>query len=104
MRSPERKGTVPSLAMSVPSNASTMSPRFSTLPAGEVGSTRRTYTPFCPACSRGAGAHQAKLCAHCSKALSRQDKRGSAHGRPRRCSLKLNTCAALSAPSIDMQG
>ncbi len=59
MRSPERKGTVPSLAMSVPSKASTMSPRFSTLPAGEVGSTRCTYTPFCPACSRGAGAQQA---------------------------------------------
>lgn len=40
MRSPERKGTVPSLAMSVPSKDIRMSPSLSTSLAGDVGSTR----------------------------------------------------------------
>ncbi len=48
MRSPERKGTVPSLAMSVPSNDIRMSPSLNTSLAGDVGSTRLMYTPFCP--------------------------------------------------------
>lgn len=50
MRSPERKGTVPSLAISVPSNDIRMSPSDRCALAGDVGSTRLMYTPFCPAC------------------------------------------------------
>ena len=51
MRSPERKGTVPSLAMAVPSKAIRMSPPLIISLTGLVGSTRRMYTPFCCACA-----------------------------------------------------
>ena len=50
MRSPLRKGTVPSLAMSVPSKDIRMSPSWSSALAGDVGSTLLMYTPFWPAC------------------------------------------------------
>jgi len=46
MRSPLRKGTVPSLAMSVPSKDIRMSPSCSSALAGDVGSTLLMYTPF----------------------------------------------------------
>ena len=53
MRSPERKGTVPSFAMSTPSNDIRIVPCRSTALAGLVGSARRMYTPFWPACYGG---------------------------------------------------
>ena len=46
MRSPLRKGTVPSLAMSVPSKDIRMSPSCNSALAGDVGSTLLMYTPF----------------------------------------------------------
>ena len=52
MRSPLRKGTVPSLAMSVPSKDIRMSPSCSSALAGDVGSTLLMYTPFWPAYSK----------------------------------------------------
>ena len=58
MRSPERKGTVPSFAMSTPSNDIRIVPCRSTALAGLVGSARRMYTPFWPACYGGAGRHR----------------------------------------------
>ena len=57
MRSPDLKGTVPSLAMLVPSKASRMSPVPNTWLIGAVGSTRRTRTPFWPACAAGQAEH-----------------------------------------------
>ena len=50
MRSPKRKGTVPSLPMSTPSKESSTSPPLRTLLRGEVGSMRRTSTPRCLGC------------------------------------------------------
>ena len=47
MRSPARKGTVPSQLMGAPSNAMSTSPRRSASPPGAVGSTRVTSTPYC---------------------------------------------------------
>ena len=48
MRSPERKGTVPSQATCTPSNLIRMSPGCSTPAAREHGCTVRTRTPFWP--------------------------------------------------------
>ena len=46
MRSPLRNGTVPSFEIWCPSNSRMMSAFFSFREAGQVGSTRRTSTPF----------------------------------------------------------
>jgi len=98
MRSPERKGTVPSLAMSVPSKASTMSPRFSTCPrarsAPRAARTRPSARPAraAPALSRPALRNRCK-------AFPWLDRRGSVCDQPMRLSasrMRYTPCAQHS--------